>query len=192
MATGSDDATVRVWDIATMYNSGVDAIRQTFTFYEPQNRVTDLAVSGIGEMVVASSNQFVHVWNPLTGELLKTIQQPFGWYTALDISADGRTLATAYDGRRLEFWDTQTWARIKFLPLAGDVKVIAYSDNSQFFALGYADGRIQVWDARTINLLANLSRHADLASLAFSPQADQLVSSSTDGTVRIWDLSQLP
>ncbi len=191
LASGSDDATVRVWDISTMYNLGVESIRLMFTFHEPHNRVTDMAVSGIGEMVAASSNQHVHIWNPLTGELLRTIHQPAGWYTAAAFSPDNQTLVTAFDGRRLEFWDTQTWERTKFLPLDGAVQEIAYSSDGGYFAIGFEDGRIQIWNARTKLLLADLPGHEGLTSLAFSPFGDQLASSSENGTIRLWDLSPL-
>lgn len=191
LVSGSDDATVRVWDISTMYNLGVDGVKLTFTFYEPQTRVTDLAVSSIGEMVAASSHQNVHIWNPQTGTLIKTIQQPSGWYTALALSPDSHTLATAYDGRRLEFWNTRTWERTKFLPLDGEVREIAYSDDGDYFAIGYEDGRIQIWDAYTKMHLAKLYRHEGLSGIAFSPNGDQLVSSSENGTMRFWDIFKL-
>ncbi len=189
LASGSDDAAIRVWDISTMYNLGVDGVRLLFVFYEPQNRVTDLAVSGIGEMVAASSNQFVHIWNPFSGELLKTIHQPTGWYTALALSPDSLTLATAFDGRRLEFWNTHTWARSKFLPLDGAVQVLSFSSDGNLFAVGYEDGRIKIWNARTYQLLADLSGHKGLTSMAFSPAGDQLATTSDNGTIRIWDVT---
>lgn len=191
LASGSDDATVRVWDISTMYNLGVDGIQLKFTFYEPQNRVTDLAVSGIGEMVAASSYRNVHIWHPITGVLLQTIHQPTGWYTALDVSPDSQTLITAYDGRRLEFWNTQTWERTKFLPINGAVREISYSLDGSYFAIGFEDGRIQIWNARKKFLLADLSGHVGLTSLAFSPSSDLLASSSENGTIRLWKITPL-
>lgn len=142
-------------------------------------------------MIAASSNQHVHIWNPLTGELLRTIRQPTGWYTALTFSPDSQTLMTAYDGRRLEFWDTFTWERTKFLPLNGEVRVLTYSSNGNLFAIGFEDGRIQIWNAQNKWLLADLSGHNDLTSMAFSPSGDQLATSSENGTIRIWDLSML-
>ena len=182
LASASDDATVRIWD----YDDS-----PLYTFRDPVTRVMDMAVSLNGQMIAASSNQHVHIWNPLTGELLRTIRQPTGWYTALTFSPDSQTLMTAYDGRRLEFWDTFTWERTKFLPLNGEVRVLTYSSNGNLFAIGFEDGRIQIWNAQNKWLLADLSGHNDLTSMAFSPSGDQLATSSENGTIRIWDLSML-
>lgn len=191
LASGSDDASVRIWDISNIYTLGTDGVRLNFTFYEPQNRVTDLAVSGNGEIVAASSNQHVHIWNPFSGELIKTIRQPLGWYTALALSPDSQILMTAYDGRRLEFWDTNSWVRAKFLPLGGPVRTLSYSTDGSLFAMGYEDGRIQIWNALNLQQLADLPGHENLTHLVFNPSGNQLATSSENGTIRLWDLSPL-
>ena len=182
LASGSDDATVRIWE---------DDDSPLYTFRDPVTRVMDMAVSPNGQMVAASSNQHVHIWNPLNGELLRTIRQPSGWYTALTMSPDSQTLMTAYDGRQLEFWDTRTWERTKFIALDGEVQVLTYSTNGNLFAIGFEDGRIKIWNAQNKQLLADLSGHSDLTSMAFSPMGDQLATSSDNGTIRIWELSAL-
>jgi len=182
LVSASDDATVRVWD----YDDS-----PMHTFRDPVTRVMDLAVSPNGQIVAAASNRHVHIWDPITGELLQTIRQPSGWYTALTISPDGQTLMMAYDGRRLEFWNALTLEPNTFLPLDGAVRVLTYSPNGNLFAIGFEDGRIQIWNAQNEILLADLLGHNDLTSLAFSPFDDQFVTSSEDGTIRIWDLSPL-
>ena len=134
---------------------------------------------------------FCHIWDPATGELSHDISQPVGWFTAAAFTPDSRVLATAYDGRRLDFWDTATWKRIDTMPLNAGVRSLAYSLDGRMLAIGYADGRIQIWDTYYEFLLADFSGHPKLTSMAFSPFDDQLATSSADGSVRLWDLTPL-
>ena len=187
LVSGSDDATVRVWDI----NQGLDSDGLLFIFRDSVTRVTDLDVTANGNMVAASSQRHVHIWQPLTGELYKTLSQPEGWYTALAFSPDDQTLVTAYDGRRLEFWDTVTWRRLKFISLSAPVRSLAYSPDGRLLAIGYEDGRIQIREAHSKALLADLPGHPGLNSAAFNADSTQLATGSSNGTLRVWDVSQI-
>jgi hypothetical protein len=191
LASASDDATVRVWDISTLYNLGADSVRLLFTFRDPVTRVMDLDVNPDGQMVAAASQQHVHIWNSQSGALLRTISQPLGWYTALTFSPDSQVLTTAYDGRRLEFWNTLTWERIKFIPLTGPVQTLACSPDGFFLVVGFEDGRIQIWDVRSKLLRADLIGYPGLTSLDFNALGNRLATSSADGSIRIWDLTLL-
>jgi WD40 repeat protein len=182
LASASDDATVRIWD--------VDGI-SLHTLRGPITRVVDMAVSSDGQMVAAASNQHVHIWSPFTGELSRTISQPEGWYTAAVFAPNRQILTTAYDGRRLEFWDTGTWERVGLIPMNAPVQSLAYSPDGSMLAVGYADGRIQIWAPHNEYLLADLAGHQQITGMAFSPFGDQLVTSSADGSIRLWDLTLL-
>lgn len=191
LASGSDDATVRVWDVSTAFNQGVDAVNLLFTFRDPVARVMDMDASPNGEMVAAASQRNVHIWHPQSGVLLKKISQPEGWYTALSFSPDSQVLTTAFDGRRLEFWNTSSWQRFKFIRLSAPVQVLAYSPDGIYLAVGFVDGRIQIWEARSKLLRVDLVGHEGLTSLAFDSIGTRLMASSADGTLRIWDVSPL-
>ena len=93
------------------------------------------------------------------------------------------------DGYRLEFWDTVTWQRLKFLALAGPVRLLTYSPDGRYLLIGYEDGRLQLRAARSYALLADLSGHPDLSGATFDAAASQLITVSTEGTLRVWDLS---
>lgn len=180
LASASDDATVRIWD---------DDGQPLHTLRGPITRVVDMAASLNGHFVAAASNQNVHIWNPQTAELLHTINQPDGWYTAADFSPNGQVLVTAYDGRRLETWDTTTWNRKDLIPVNAQVQSLEYNATGRLLAIAYQDGRIQIRDTYYRLLLADLVGHPEVTDLSFSPDDGQLVSSSADGSIRIWDLS---
>jgi WD40 repeat protein len=182
LASASDDATVRIWDDRGILLNDLRG---------PNTRVVDMAISLNGQLVAAASNQHVHIWNPQSGDLLHTISQPEGWFTALAFHPNSQVFVTAYEGGRLEFWDTITWERRNFIPLQVPVQSLVYHPYGRVIAVGYKDGRIQIWDTHHDYLLADLSGHQGLTSMAFNPYEDQLVTSSLDGSIRIWDLAQL-
>jgi hypothetical protein len=182
LASASDDATVRIWD----YDGS-----PLFTFHDPVTRVTDMAISPNGQMVAATSNRHVHIWNPLSGALSKMISQPSGWYTAAVFSPNSQVLCTAFDGLRLEFWQTATWERTDFLGLDAEVLSLTYSPNGRLLAISYNDGSIQILDADSHFLLADVVGYSNLTSMAFNTTSDQLLTSNANGSIRIWDVSPL-
>ena len=191
LVSGGDDAGVRIWDIANFYNLGVASVELRYTFRDSVTRITDLDVSPNGDLVAATSQKHVHVWNPQTGELLKTFRQPEGWYNAVAFSSNSQTMVTAYEGKKLEFWDTFTWERKKFIPLSGTVKALAYSPDGFYLAIGFEDSRVQIWDMRTMLLRAELNNPNGFTNLVFNPMGSRLATSNNKGTLRIWDLAPL-
>jgi hypothetical protein len=182
LASASDDATVRIWS----YDGS-----PLHTLRGPDTRVTDLAISPNGQMVAAASNQNVHIWNPQSAELAHALNQPEGWFTALDFNPYSQVLATAHDGRGLEFWDAVTWERMDRIAINAPVQSLVYNRDGSLLAVGFEDGRIQIWNIYSKYILVDLIGNPQLTDIAFSPYDDQLVSTSADGSIRLWDLTPL-
>lgn len=182
LASASDDATVRIWD---------DDGYHLRTLRGPNTRVLDMCVSLNGQMIAASSNQNVHIWNPLNGQLINTINRVDGWYTAVAFNPNGQILTTAFGEGIIEFWDTTTWVRQDLKFLDGPVGSLAYHPYAGLLVVGFEDGGIQIWDSRNDFLLADLAGHPEMTGLAFSPYELAIITSSADGSVRIWDLEPL-
>jgi WD40 repeat protein len=182
LASASDDATIRIWD----YDGS-----PLYTFRNSVTRIMDMALSPNGQMVAAASNRHMHIWRPLSGELSKTITQPDGWYTAVTFSPNSQILTTAFDGRRLEFWNTSTWERINFIGLDTEVLSLAYSPEGTMLAVSFENDNIHIFDAVSLFVIADFAGHNNLTSMTFSPTNDQLLTSSADGSIRVWDVSPL-
>src|SRR5262249_19323890 len=102
-----------------------------------------------------------------------------GIVSSVDVSRDGRTLASgAHDGT-LKLWDcTSLWQqkqRTPALPHTGFVGDVTFSADSKLLA-SVETGGLRLWDAASEELLAKCKAAANLRprSLAFSPDGSVL------------------
>ncbi|MGW8375307.1 toll/interleukin-1 receptor domain-containing protein [Streptomyces sp. ODS28] len=120
---------------------------------------------------------------------------------AMDLSPDGRTVATADRNRFVRLWDTRTGRQVWQRPDAGDM--VAYSPDGGKLVTGNGEGGgVQVWNAHTRHregprLNVSPSAGESLLSLGFTPEGHRLLVASSDpvkersvGRIRLWDWKQ--
>jgi WD40 repeat protein/serine/threonine protein kinase len=116
-------------------------------------------------------------------------RQPVG---AMAFSKDGRWLATASYGRRVEIWDTAKGKLLHTLQHSGLVFCVALSPDGRRLASAGEDKTVRIWDATTGREVLGLRGHTGACgSVAFSPDGRRLASASLDGTIRVWDATPL-
>ena len=186
VATAGEDATVRLWDAAT-----VAAVR-VFRLPAVADR---LAFSPGGETLAATdTTQVVHVWNVRSGREEHTlvppkassplVEQPHG----LAFSPDGARLAGAAGHRRLVVWDVASGRVLRTLTgHAWEITDVAFASDGRV-ATASIDGTAKIWDAVTGGVVTTLAEHrGDVVSVAFSPDGRRVATGATDGVVRVWD-----
>ncbi|HEX9542743.1 MAG TPA: hypothetical protein VGA04_31860 [Streptosporangiaceae bacterium] len=97
LATGSTDATVRLWDLA----SG-----QTTTTLSPHGGyVVSVAFSPNGRILASASlDNTVRLWDPATGQATATLFGHADFVTAVAFSPDGHTLASGSRDKTVRLW----------------------------------------------------------------------------------------
>jgi WD40 repeat protein/serine/threonine protein kinase len=187
LAAGSDGA-VKVWDWTK------NQLLHTLPGHEKHG--ISVAYSRDGRLASGSFGGIVKLWDAEAGgEPLSTfpksseVRQPIG---ALAFSQDGKRLATASYGRRVEVWDTTTGELLHTLPHSGLVFCIAFSPDGRRLASAGEDKIVRIWDATTGREVLDLRGHSGACGyVAFSPDGRRLASASLDGTIRIWDATSL-
>ncbi|MFD0392681.1 WD40 repeat domain-containing protein [Streptomyces nogalater] len=115
---------------------------------------------------------------------------------SLDVSPDGRMIATGSYDDTIRLWDVADPARPRFLKQltghTGNVKPVAFSPDGTTLASGSDDRTVRLWHvrnprhARLITVLRG--GHKDFVdTLAYSRDGRSLLSGSDDGTARLWD-----
>ncbi len=177
LATGSDDRTVRVQDLAT----GKSTVIQGHT-----DEVWVLLFLADGKTLAsAGKDRTIHLTSLDTFQS-RVLTGHEGPVTRLAGSPDGRLMVSSSFDRTLRLWDTsssQSW----ILRGSGDeVRAVALSSDRRWVASGRMDGTVQIRDLergqeRTLGQL-----EAGVLEVAFSPDDGTLVVALWNGAVHAW------
>jgi WD40 repeat protein len=201
LATGADDGTVRLYDVADPANP-----RRLVTVRDSGNQVYTVAFAPDGKTVAAAStDNKVRLWRVTgsgSGSGLTLAGSPIGdmanYAIGLAFSPDSKTLAVGSADKTVHLWDVADPAHPVLLGPAltgpsGYVWAAAFSPSGQTLAVGVTDGTVWLWNVASPAhpvLIATLTSPANhVYGLAFSPSGAQLAATSFEGTVHLWDTS---
>lgn len=185
--SGSQDQTVRVWDIAA-------GTGQIVGQYEgSRGQVNGVAFLPDGQSVIAINRLGqVSQWRADGGGLIRefvdaadTNPAPL---QALAISPDGTMVLTGGDSSILRLWDIASGALVRTFTIADRaVRAVAFSRSGAQIAVGSVNGSVTLFtiDGTLERTLAGHSR--SVLSAAFADE-QTLLTTGFDGTMRVWDI----
>ncbi|KAL6867028.1 hypothetical protein J3F83DRAFT_739731 [Trichoderma novae-zelandiae] len=182
LASGSDDTTVRIWDVET----GAAQL----TIQGHHDWVMSVAFSISGQLATGSDDGVICIWDPSTGDCLQTLSDQAGKIRAIRFSPDGKKLAAGTSGGLL-LWDISDLAQPLKIELESGsmVQSLDFSPTGQWIAAAWEDNTVKIWDATVNKLHYSLGAHDDsINSVAFSPDGKYVASGSDDEAVNIWDV----
>ncbi|WP_405719712.1 translation initiation factor IF-2 N-terminal domain-containing protein [Streptomyces sp. NBC_01537] len=150
------------------------------------DRLFSVAFSPDGTTVATGGHGATRLWDPATGEELRTLTGHTGPVRSVAFSPDGATVVTGGDdGTRL--WDPVTGEELRTLTgRSGSVFSVAFSPDGATVVTGGDDGT-RLWDPVSGEELRTLTGHTGpVRSVAFSPDGATVVTGGDDGT-RLWD-----
>jgi WD40 repeat protein/serine/threonine protein kinase len=190
LASGSLDATVKFWDVATG--------REQRTL-RPQLQVNALAFSPDGRTVAVGTGPgersngrplSVTLWDVASGTQRKPELQTGCAVAALAYAPDGRTLAAGCEDEFVRLWEPEPPPALRSLPghQPQEAWAVAFAPDGKTLVSAGDDHAVRLWDVATGNRLAVLQGHDELAScVAVSPDGKRIASGSYDQTVKVWD-----
>lgn len=181
LASGSDDATARLWDVA----SG----EELHTLSGHEDYVNAVAFSPDGAILASGGyDGVVNLWSTADGTLIETLDLDGAVVSSVAFSPDGTTLATAAGDVIL--WDVANAETIATLQSADFAEPygLDYNADGTLLAAGEDSGLIRLWNPAVAQVSLTLEGHEDyVRDVAFSPDGTRLVSGSDDYSVRVWD-----
>ncbi|MGW0751357.1 nSTAND1 domain-containing NTPase, partial [Streptomyces sp. NPDC002587] len=184
LATGSNDKTVRLWDVAT------GKTRRTLTGHT--DWVNAVTFSPDGKTVAtASGDKTARLWDVATGKTRTTLTGHTDSLLGVTFSPDGKTLATASTDTTARLWDVATGKTRRTLTgHAYWVEAVAFSPDGKTVASASNDETVRLWDAATGKTRTILTGHTGwVLGVAFSPDGRILATGSGDRTARLWDVA---
>jgi WD40 repeat protein len=178
LASGSEDKTIRLWDLATGQTRHVLSEHQGFVeavAFQPNS--TNILASG-------SRDKTIKIW-----ELNRVLYSLIGHSQAVNtlaFSPDGQQLASGSSDRTVKLWQVATGELLA--TMTGHklkITTVAFSP-AGLLASASADGTIGIWQNNKRHI--QLTGHVGLVTeIAFSPDGQLLASGGEDRSIRLWD-----
>lgn len=168
------------------------SVRLALSYRGHQAPVRAVAFSSDGQYLASGDlAHAVHVWEPLSGELLLHYDDHHAAITSLAWLPGTSVLASSSEDGTVQVWDVAQQRRLLvYRGHRGAVRAVKGSAVG-VFASGGVDGSVQVWDASTgVRSLLLLDRsRAPINALSWSPATTSLASADEQGNVLLWDTS---
>ena len=181
LATGSIDATIKIWDVTT------GRLKRTLRGHK--SWVNALAFDSVnGRLISGSSDGTIKIWNVDSGRVVETIQATEAEVRAIAISSDGKRLAAGLRYGFVKIWENGK-ERLAFKGHESDVWSVAFAPNAKLVFSGDGDwnraGQVKVWDAQSGALLATIPHSGEVLSVRVSEKGS-LAAGAGDGTLKVW------
>ena len=180
VVSGSDDNTLRVWDVYT---------GQCLQTLEGHKRgINCVAILRDGRVVSGSGDNTLRVWDAASGQCLQTFDGYTDMIICIAVLPDGRVVSGSRDDT-LRVWDVTTGQCLQILKEhKRSVYTVAVLPDGRVVS-GSGDSTLRVWDTTSGQCLQTLEGHKGWIRCVCVLPNKSVVSGSDDNTLRVWDAS---
>ena len=181
--SGSDDGTLRLWDIRTG--------AELRCFEGSAKPVCSAAfLRDARRLVSGSGDGTVHVWDAETGkELKKLTGHSGGVFFGVAVLPDGKHILSASMDKTVRVWDIESGKEVRKFELDQPIYSAAVSPDGRRALCGDTAGDVQLWDLDKGCLVRRLQGPPCVVQgVAFSPDGRLGLSAGLIDVVRLWDL----
>ncbi|KAJ7366031.1 hypothetical protein DFH08DRAFT_679026, partial [Mycena albidolilacea] len=192
IASGSDDNTVRVWDMKTQAQ-----VAGPFNGHSSAIICVAFSPDGNKHIAVGTTDTSIRIWD-VEAATAGTIEQSAGHTDTIKsvlFSPDGQWIVSGSHDQTVQVWNAQTGSLVTG-PLQHTWGIssesVAISADGKRIVSGDINGNLYIWNNETGDVLVKplkaQSCHTHVQCVAFSPDGTHLVSGSDNKTVRVWDV----
>lgn len=189
MATGSDDETVKIWDLGTG--------QQLAELKGHAATVCTLAFSPDGKTLATGSlDRTVKIWDVNTWELNHTLSEDVGAVRSLAWFADGKRIAISEYTRESEqlphvlIWDVESQSVLHTLNGCTDcIHYIRISADQRLVVGGSNDHTVRIWNADTGSLIRTWETNGQVLCSTLMNNDQWLAVGYDTGPIEIWEIA---
>ncbi|HEY5064888.1 MAG TPA: TIR domain-containing protein [Xanthobacteraceae bacterium] len=182
--SGSDDKTVRLWDLAQA------ATVRTLTGHA--SWVWSVAVAPDGRTALTGSDdRTVRLWDLASGVTIHLLTGHEDGVQCVAFVPSGKMAVSGGKDRTIRVWDLASGGTIRTLTGHTDtVWAVAIAPDGRTVLSGSGDKTLRLWDLSSGDMIRSFTGHAaTVESVAYSPDGHTALSASDDETLRSWELA---
>lgn len=187
-ATGSEDKTIRLWDIPSGKLSKV--------IEGHGGQVLSLCFSSDDQFILSgSADDTIRLWETATGRCRRIFEQQ-GWISALGLSADLRYAVSAGSGsfsdNTIRLWDIEKGTCLRYMHLGSSgTTALSLSSNGRYVLTGGADGTLQLVDIMDGYVVRDLGKQKGAVhSVRMDIGRGLAVVGHQHGSLSLWNLRE--
>ena len=195
LVVGSDNGAITIWDLASHRRIGALAGHSDY--------VTACLATSLGQLVSASRDKTVRVWELASGDCVHTFVRPTmepspaprgaeeqGWITAVALMPGGKHVIAAAGDGLIGRWNLASGECVqRFGAGQGRVDACALLHEGRHLLCGMADGTLGVWDLTMEQRVCCIPAHGGSVSAgAATRDGRRIFSASSDRTIKLWEL----
>ena len=201
-ATGSDDQTIRLWNLKASLNDRNARGRCIGESLKGHTKwIWSLAFSPDGTLLASgSADHIVKLWDVSDVKKPKFLRDLKGHKNevlSISFSADGQFIASGSADKTVKLWNVKMRKCTQTLKGHTDgVESVSFSKDGRYLASGSKDATIKIWDLEKDEkdkCIKTFDEHQkQVKSVCFSPLSEELlVSGSSDSNIMLWNVNKL-
>ena len=183
LLSGSDDATIKVWDVTTG--------KRLRTLRGHQYSILVLDYHPTEEKAIScSTDSTIKEWDLTTGNCLQTLEGHESSIKSVCYSSNGQLAVSGGNDKTIKIWDLQKGLCTQTLEgHQKDINDVLFFDNDQQIASCSNDKTIKIWEVATGKCIETIEGHnSAIYTIAIHPTKQQLISAAGK-TIKMWDIT---
>ncbi len=146
------------------------------------------SVNSKKELLIASEDGTVSVWNVDTLQIVHTIHVSADTVRCISISPDEKQVAFGCRDNQIKIYDLEDYTLLA--SLQGHTMAVfslQYSPQSDYLVSGSRDAQVKIWNTSTFELVENIPAHLFAVNhIVFHPTEPYFATASMDKSIKIW------
>ncbi|MCL2444367.1 MAG: WD40 repeat domain-containing protein, partial [Treponema sp.] len=157
--------------------------------------VNSIVLSSNGEYIISGHSQVndlsdscIYIWESKTGALVNTLERQKKGILSVDITPDGKTIASGSEDAIVRIWDIENNTVLHTLYGHNTfVTTVSFSPDGTKLASSSYDGTVKIWDTNTGRFITEYKiEEQRIFDVKWNPNGNQLAAAANG--VHFWDL----